>query len=217
MRRMIGWVGIALLTIGCRAERVRGELRPGAAETGARADAGGGPVATPGGGAGAPIATAAGAGVAGAGGARRALAALRPASGSKAEGKATFADRGGGVLVVVDIANAPPGKHGIHVHERGDCSDPKAMSAGAHFAPEGHAHGLPGSPERHLGDLGNVDIGKDGTGRLEITVPRANLRPGDSLSFVDRALVLHALPDTGKGPSGESGDRIACGRIAPPP
>ena len=139
---------------------------------------------------------------------------LAARSGSSLRGKATFAElEGGGVRVVVDVADVSPGKHAVHVHEKGDCSAPDATSAGDHFNPEGHPHGLPGREPRHLGDFGNMDVKEDGTGHLEAVAPHANLRPGDALSFLERSIVVHAKPDDGSQPSGAAGGRIGCGEI----
>ena len=146
----------------------------------------------------------------------RAEAELEAADGQKIEGEAEFYDTGTGVRVVAEIEDAKPGLHGIHVHERGDCSNIKGKSMGGHFAPEGHDHALPAeATARHLGDLGNIEVTEDGEGRLEVTVPRANLKPGDAKSFLGKALVIHMGKDSGKSkqPSGDSGDPIACGVI----
>src|SRR5690606_40149385 len=119
----------------------------------------------------------------------------RTNTGSDLEGEAHFEETPEGVRVVVDVEKAPPGKLGVHIHRFGDCSDIAGQSMGSHFAPRKHPHGLPPQTERHLGDLGNIEIGKDGTGRLEIVIPEANLRPGDTLSFVNRAIVIHQGED----------------------
>lgn len=133
-------------------------------------------------------------------------------------GRATLRETEDGVKVVLEIENAPPGSKGVHVHEKGDCSNIAGKSMGDHFAPDVKIHALPteqSDRERHLGDLGNVDVNDTGTGELEITVKRANLEPNDSLSYLGRALVVHAGNDQGevKQPGGESGDPMACGVI----
>ena len=140
---------------------------------------------------------------------------LEARSDSKLSGKATFTETPDGVRMVLDVAGISPGKHGVHVHEKGDCSAPDAMSAGAHFSPEGHPHGLPPTQPRHLGDLGNLEAGEDGRAHFEAVAPHANLRPGDRRSFVDRSIIVHAQPDDGSQPSGNSGARIGCGVIRP--
>ncbi len=150
---------------------------------------------------------------------------IQPRSGSTFEGTATFSEAcefgdseeigrlRGGVRVVLDIKRASPGKHGVHIHEKDDCSAPDAMSAGDHFSPDERPHGLPPSKSRHLGDLGNVEVGASGTGHLDIIAFDANLHPDDPHSFMRRAIVVHADEDNGSQPSGNAGARIGCGEI----
>jgi Cu-Zn family superoxide dismutase len=141
---------------------------------------------------------------------------LAAKSGSKLGGKATFSEVDGGVKVIIQVTGAPPGKVATHVHETGDCSAPDAKSAGGHFNPGQHAHALPPAGERHLGDLGNIDVGADGTGSLEIVVKGANLKPGDPSSYLGRAIIVHEKLDDGGQPTGNAGGRIGCGVIAAP-
>ncbi len=138
---------------------------------------------------------------------------LEPKSKSKLVGKATFTETEGGVHVVLNVEGIEPGDHGTHIHETGDCSSPDGKSAGGHFNPHTKDHGLPGAEKRHLGDLGNITIGKDGKGTLEITAPGANLKEGDASSFVGRAIIVHAKKDDGGQPVGNAGDRVGCGVI----
>jgi Cu-Zn family superoxide dismutase len=145
-----------------------------------------------------------------------ARAELTAADGSKLDGHAKFFQQPDGVLVVVEVEAAPPGKKGVHVHTRGDCSDVKNQSMGPHFAPKLEQHALPSEgSERHLGDLGNITVADDGKGRLEIKVPHATLGPDDSTSFLGRALIVHSGEDTGSEaqPAGNSGAPMACGVI----
>ena len=138
---------------------------------------------------------------------------IDPASGSTVHGTAVLQDAPGGVRVTVDLTQAPPGLHGIHIHEKGDCSDPQAKSAGDHFAPEGQLHGFPGDKAHHLGDMGNITIGQDGRGRIELILVGANLEPNNPKSLLGRAIILHAERDKGTQPTGDAGGRIACGVI----
>jgi superoxide dismutase, Cu-Zn family len=140
---------------------------------------------------------------------------LMAKSGSKLSGTATFTAVKGGVDVKIKVAGAPPGMIATHVHENGDCSAPDGASAGGHFNPEGHPHGMPPAPERHLGDLGNIDVGADGTGSTEIVVMGANLEAADPDSFLNRAIIVHEKKDDGGQPTGNAGGRIGCGVIAP--
>jgi Cu-Zn family superoxide dismutase len=134
-------------------------------------------------------------------------------SGSQLSGKATFTAVAGGVKVAIQVAGAPPGKVATHVHETGDCSAPDAKSAGGHFNPASQPHGLPPGAERHLGDLGNIEVKPDGTGTTELVVPGATLLPGDPRSFLGRALIVHEKQDDGGQPTGNAGGRIGCGVI----
>ncbi len=148
---------------------------------------------------------------------RRAEADIQAAEGKKIDGDATFEETPQGVRVVVRVEDGPAGKKGVHIHEKGDCSNIPGESMGSHFAPQGHKHALPSEPQaqRHLGDLGNLEIAEDGTGKLEITVEKANLKEGDRLSFLGKALVIHDGEDQGASqqPSGGSGTPMACAVI----
>lgn len=121
-----------------------------------------------------------------------------------------------GVRVVADVAGVDKdGKHGIHVHENGMCehhpaaADAKPFStAGGHYNPTNTEHACPPTDPRHAGDLGNIDI-SGGKGHLELSV--ANLS-ADQLN--GKAIILHAGEDDCKTqPTGNSGDRLACGVV----
>ena len=86
-------------------------------------------------------------------------------------------------------------------------------SAGGHFNPDKHDHGLPTADARHLGDLGNLEVGKDGKGHTEITIPGANLKKDDPHSYLGRAIIIHEKKDDGGQPTGNAGGRIGCGVI----
>lgn len=141
------------------------------------------------------------------------IISIEPRSGSKLKGTAKFETTNVGVKVTLDITGAPAGKHGAHIHQIADCSAKDGKSAGDHFNPQMHAHGLPPSEMRHLGDLGNIEIAKDGTGHLELTITGANLTPGDQLSFLGRGIIIHEKIDDGGQPVGNAGNRIGCGEI----
>lgn len=141
-----------------------------------------------------------------------AAAELEARSGSTATGKGAFHQTSQGVQATITVANAAPGQHGLHLHATGDCSAPDAESAGPHWDPHKAAHGAPGSPA-HAGDLGNITVGPDGTGRLQIILSGATITPGD-MSIVGKAVVLHeTADDLMTQPAGNSGARIACGVI----
>jgi Cu-Zn family superoxide dismutase len=131
------------------------------------------------------------------------------------KGEADLDEVEGGVRIVVEVENAPVGVKGIHIHETDNCSDIPNKSMGEHFAPTVKSHGLPNTPHRHLGDLGNITIEQNGKGRLDITIPGANLKPNDPLSFIGKSIVIHEADDKGTGASGDAGKPIACAPIRP--
>ena len=146
--------------------------------------------------------------------AAKARAALQPKSGSGVSGEVSFEEKGGGVRVRVTLAGVPAGAHGFHIHEKGDCSAPDAMSAGGHFNPLKTPHGGPGDPKRHAGDLGNVTASASGAAKYESLFAGFTLGWGPT-SALGKAVVLHAKADDLKSqPVGDAGGRIACGIIA---
>jgi Cu-Zn family superoxide dismutase len=134
-------------------------------------------------------------------------------SSSTVKGQATFTQTGNRVRVIVEVSGATPGDHGLHVHENGDCSSPDANSAGGHFNPSKAEHGTPEKMSHHAGDFGNLTVGADGTGKMELLTDQISVTPS-ATSVVGRALVLHEKPDDSvTQPSGNSGSRIGCGVI----
>jgi Cu-Zn family superoxide dismutase len=143
-------------------------------------------------------------------------AALEPRSGSQTTGMVTVKPMGNGIHVDIKVAGATPGKHGIHFHEKGDCSAPDATSAGPHWNPDNTSHGAPG-PEHHAGDLGNIEVGEDGTGSASVHLDGYTLTEGPK-GVLGRALIVHAKEDDlTTQPTGNSGDRVACGVITQAP
>jgi len=141
----------------------------------------------------------------------KAAAQLEPKSGSQVTGTVTFTKVGDEVQVVADIQNLKPGKHGFHIHEKGDCSAADAASAGAHFNPTQQHHGGPITAEHHSGDLGNIDADASGKAHLDW---KGKLSLSGKDSIIGRSLVVHEKEDDLKtDPSGNSGARIACGTI----
>ena len=143
----------------------------------------------------------------------QAKATIEARSGATVTGTATFTELANGVKVVVDIEHAPPGSHGLHIHEKGDCSAPDATSAGAHFNPAGNPHAGPRDPARHNGDLGNMEIGPDGKGQVELVDDLLSVKPG-ATSVVGKAIIFHEKTDDFKTqPTGNAGGRLGCGVI----
>lgn len=149
----------------------------------------------------------------GAGGVKTAVAMLQGAPGSEIHGTVTFIQQGDEVRIVADVTGATPGAHGIHLHEHGDCGGEGFANAGGHFNPSGAPHACPPTEPRHAGDFGNVDIGNDGKGHLELTTKDLTVGPGPS-SVIGRSVILHEGPDDcSSQPAGNSGARLACGVV----
>jgi Cu-Zn family superoxide dismutase len=144
---------------------------------------------------------------------RKATAELRSADG-RLVGTALITEVSGGVHIVLEVRGLPHGPKAVHLHEVGRCEPPRFTSAGEHFNPDGKQHGLQNPAGPHAGDLPNLTVGEDGTGRLETVNPRVSLRAGPSsiLDGAARALIVHASPDDHRTePTGNSGARLACG------
>lgn len=146
-----------------------------------------------------------------------ATARLAPTKGSDASGTATFSSAGkDGVRITIEVSGLKPNaQHGLHIHEKGDCSAPDATSAGPHFSLQGQEHGPHEGDKYHAGDLGNLESDAQGKARKTVVVPdsKLTLAAGPS-SVVGRAVVVHGGPDDLKSqPAGNSGPRIACGVI----
>ena len=134
--------------------------------------------------------------------------------GGQTVGTATITEVSGGVRVVIEVRGLPAGPKGVHVHEVGQCDPPGFMTAGGHFNPTSKQHGLMNPQGPHAGDLPNITIADNGTGRLETFSDRLTLSAGANSVFDGdgSAIVIHAGPDDFKtDPAGNSGGRIACG------
>ena len=143
----------------------------------------------------------------------QAAANLTPTQSNKVSGLVTFAEREGVVFVEASLTGLTPGRHGIHIHEKGDCTAPDASGAGGHFNPQEERHGGFRGTRRHLGDLGNITADASGNARMRVQADGVTLRSGPN-SVVGRALVVHADPDDYRTqPDGGSGARVACGVI----
>tara|TARA_A100001391_G_scaffold142054_1_gene99842 strand:+ start:7332 stop:7901 length:570 start_codon:yes stop_codon:yes gene_type:complete len=125
-------------------------------------------------------------------------------------GTVTATGSAGGITIDVEARNMPEGLHGVHVHTVGSCEDGFA-AAGGHWNPAEAKHGLEAEDGQHAGDMPNIEIAADGTGSL--TYMLAMSATFDGLMDDDgSAFIVHAGEDDQvTDPSGDSGDRIACG------
>jgi superoxide dismutase, Cu-Zn family len=133
-------------------------------------------------------------------------------------GTAKLTSAGQGIKVSVKVSQLTPGEHGIHIHAVGKCEAPGFTTAGGHFNPTNSHHGIHNAqaPHPHAGDLPNLVVAKNGTGNATFTIEGATLGEGANSLFHEggTAIVIHAkADDLMSDPSGNSGDRIACGVI----
>lgn len=143
---------------------------------------------------------------------QKAESILESKSGSNVKGKITFTKEGNNVKVVADVEGLTPGKHGFHIHEKGDCSAADGSSAGAHFNPATKPHSGHDSPQRHVGDMGNLTADASGKAHLEITDSMMSFE-GDN-SIIGKSVIVHEKEDDlTTQPTGNAGGRVACGVI----
>lgn len=133
-------------------------------------------------------------------------------------GTVTFTQASKGVLIRIKASGLTPGVHGMHIHATGECTHADHFTkAGSHLGSKDETHGLL-SPHPHAGDLPNIIAAKDGTAEAEIFTTWVSLNGQGGLPALrdkdGAALIIHAKADDyATQPTGNSGDRIACGVI----
>ena len=155
------------------------------------------------------------------------VAAFAPASSAKtvvqlkdAQGKSVgtlaLATAKPGVVMKLNLQGLPPGEHALHFHQNAKCDAPDFKSAGPHFNPDGKKHGFDNPEGHHAGDNANFTVGADGKAKFRTQNKDVTLGDDNHSLFSNggTAIVVHAKADDGKtDPTGNAGDRIACGMI----
>ncbi|WP_147535325.1 superoxide dismutase family protein [Bacillus marasmi] len=136
---------------------------------------------------------------------------------NKSIGKIQLQEQASGVKLTLDLKGLPPGVHGLHIHDKGDCNPPQFKSAGQHLNPGKQKHGLLHPKGAHTGDLPNIIVGEDGKVKGEIMAAKATLLEGRNSLFTKDGTTIVITDEKDDGmtqPDGDSGERIACGRIS---
>ena len=147
----------------------------------------------------------------------------------KISGKVVFKETKRGLQIKINMSGISPGLHGFHIHQYGDLSE-GCGSLCSHFNPTNSVHGGRDSPERHLGDLGNIIADK--SGNVDMVIYDKFLTITGKYGILGRSVVVHAdEDDLGLGgldesgnivdekvrdeslKTGNAGKRIACGVI----
>jgi Cu-Zn family superoxide dismutase len=134
-------------------------------------------------------------------------------------GTVTISDTDKGATFKLSLHGLPPGTHGFHVHENGNCGPTfysgiliPAGAAGGHFDPDHTGKHLGPTGDGHLGDLPVMEVEATGTTDQTLTAPR--IKAIEDLK--GRSLVINVGGDNYKDTpllDGGGGGRIACGVI----
>lgn len=122
--------------------------------------------------------------------------------------------------VKLELSVSAPSRAGktvaVHLHEHGDCGEHGNASHG-HWNPTSKPHGKWGSENGfHSGDIGNVTLDAQGNGTLSMETDLWTLGGSDDKNIVGRAVIVHGGEDDyTTQPTGNAGNRIGCGVIAP--
>ncbi|MFB4164362.1 superoxide dismutase family protein [Alteribacillus sp. JSM 102045] len=137
-------------------------------------------------------------------------------------GTANLEETDKGIKVLLEASDLPENSdHGFHIHETGECEAPDFESAGDHFNPDDSDHGFESEDGPHAGDLPNITTNENGQASEEFVVEDVTFESGQEHSLLDEngtALVIHEEADDYESqPSGDAGDRLACGVIEEQP
>ena len=119
-----------------------------------------------------------------------------------------FYQRRNCVLVVANISGLPRtdrGFFGFHIHEGADCGGNDFSNSKSHYNPTNIPH------PSHAGDLPPLMLCGNNA-YLSVLTDRFNVS-----EIIGRTVIIHSMPDDFTSqPSGNAGEKIACGKIKKP-
>ena len=120
-----------------------------------------------------------------------------------------------GVVMKIHLKGATAGERAFHIHEVGKCEAP-FTSAGGHYNPRQHQHGIHNPEGKHAGDLPNLHIPESGELQVQVFTDSVHLGEGEGSVFDadGSSLMIHeGVDDYRSDPTGNAGGRWACGVI----
>jgi len=130
----------------------------------------------------------------------------------KVEGEVVVSDYKDGIKIKAHFTKLPIGKHGFHIHKKGDLRGEGCLGLCEHYDIGNNNHGpYSTKAERHTGDLGNIEL-KNGKFQKDY-----HIKGITSKDIWGRSIIVHEdEDDLGKGGfedskvTGHSGKRMAC-------
>ncbi len=130
----------------------------------------------------------------------------------KIDGIVTFKETKNGVIITAKINNLPQSKDkckgkffGFHIHEGTSCTgntNDEFANAKSHLNPNNCPHPF------HIGDLPPL-IENDGFAYMSVLINKFKIK-----DIIGKVVIIHDSPDDfTTQPSGNSGTKIACGKI----
>lgn len=118
-------------------------------------------------------------------------------------GMVKFYESRDGVVVEARIQGLPgSGFFGFHIHEGGDCMGEGFPNTGSHYNPENKNH------PHHAGDLPPL-LGNQGRAYMQVLTDRFRTE-----EILGKTVIIHSgSDDFTTQPSGNAGEKIACGVI----
>lgn len=120
-------------------------------------------------------------------------------------GAVRFYQRPYGVLVEAQVSglpNSPDGFFGFHIHDGSSCAGERFPATGNHYDKRSDQH------PRHAGDLPPL-LSYGGRAYMAVVTDRFSIR-----DIMGRTVVIHGNTDDFRTqPSGDAGEKIACGVI----